>query len=68
VYHFYLFQHHTFVSDEYAVFQGVLENLNGGVHFVELSNEIGSKTLTFNEDFQSRPWWTPTTEKNYLLG
>ncbi|KAJ6878417.1 hypothetical protein NC651_030992 [Populus alba x Populus x berolinensis] len=46
----------------------VLENLNGGVHFVELSNEIGSKTLTFNEDFQSRPWWTPTTEKNYLLG
>lgn len=46
----------------------VLENLNGGVHFVELSNEIRSKTLTFNEDFQSRPWWAPTTEKNYLLG
>lgn len=56
------------MSDEYAVFQGVLENLNGGVHFVELSSEIGSKNLTFNEDFQSRPWWTPTTEKNYLLG
>ncbi|CAK7351925.1 unnamed protein product [Dovyalis caffra] len=46
----------------------VLESLNGGIHFVELSNEIGSKTLTFNEDFQSRPWWTPTSEKNYLLG
>ncbi|KAJ6758193.1 N-ALPHA-ACETYLTRANSFERASE 25 NATB AUXILIARY SUBUNIT [Salix koriyanagi] len=48
--------------------EDVLKNLNSGVHFVELSNEIGSKTLTFNEDFHSRPWWTPTTEKNYLLG
>ncbi|KAJ6763727.1 N-TERMINAL ACETYLTRANSFERASE-RELATED [Salix purpurea] len=48
--------------------EDVLKSLNSGVHFVELSNEIGSKTLTFNEDFHSRPWWTPTTEKNYLLG
>lgn len=46
----------------------ILESLNCGTHFVELSNEIGSKPLSFNEDFQSRPWWTPTSEKNYLLG
>ncbi|XP_068311883.1 N-terminal acetyltransferase B complex auxiliary subunit NAA25-like [Pyrus communis] len=46
----------------------VLESLKCGVHFVELSNEIGSKSLTFNEDLQSRPWWTPTAERNYLLG
>ncbi|KAB1202229.1 Phagocyte signaling-impaired protein [Morella rubra] len=46
----------------------VLESLKCGVHFIELSNEIGSKSLTFNEDLQSRPWWTPTSEKNYLLG
>ncbi|KDP45753.1 hypothetical protein JCGZ_17360 [Jatropha curcas] len=46
----------------------VLESLNSGIHFVELSNEIRSKTLSFNEDFQSRPWWTPVPEKNYLLG
>ncbi|KAF8018754.1 hypothetical protein BT93_H3607 [Corymbia citriodora subsp. variegata] len=46
----------------------ILENLKYGVHFVELSNEIGSKPLTFNEDLESRPWWTPTPEENYLLG
>ncbi|XVF20380.1 hypothetical protein REPUB_Repub11eG0193600 [Reevesia pubescens] len=48
--------------------ESILESLKCGSDFVELSNEIGSKSLTFNEDFQSRPWWTPTTEKNYLLG
>ncbi|XWS74406.1 hypothetical protein CRYUN_Cryun02cG0213300 [Craigia yunnanensis] len=48
--------------------ESILESLKCGIDFVELSNEIGSKSLTFNEDFQSRPWWTPTTEKNYLLG
>lgn len=48
--------------------EGILESLNCGIHFVELSNEIRSKNLTFNEDFQSRPWWTPFPEKNYLLG
>ncbi|KAI9196072.1 hypothetical protein LWI28_020834 [Acer negundo] len=46
----------------------VLESLKSGIHFLELSKEIGSKSLTFNEDWRSRPWWTPTPEKNYLLG
>ncbi|CAI0399724.1 unnamed protein product [Linum tenue] len=46
----------------------VLEDLKCGGHFVELSNEIGSKSLSFNEDLSLRPWWTPTSEKNYLLG
>ncbi|KAK7289895.1 hypothetical protein RIF29_03918 [Crotalaria pallida] len=48
--------------------EGIFESLKCGVHFLELSNEIGSKSLTFNEDLESRPWWTPTLEKNYLLG
>ncbi|WCJ34810.1 N-terminal acetyltransferase B complex auxiliary subunit NAA25 [Euphorbia peplus] len=48
--------------------EGVLDGLNCGIHFVELSNEIRSKNLNFNEDFQTRPWWTPIPEKNYLLG
>ncbi|TXG74476.1 hypothetical protein EZV62_003055 [Acer yangbiense] len=48
--------------------ESVLESLKSGIHFLELSKEIGSKSLTFNEDWQSRPWWTPTPEKNYLLG
>lgn len=50
------------------LFQTVLENLKCGTHFLELSSEIGSKSLTFNEDMQLRPWWTPTYDKNYLLG
>lgn len=46
----------------------VLEDLKSGVQLVELSNEMGSRTLRFNEDMQTRPWWTPCPEKNYLLG
>ncbi|CAN8253181.1 unnamed protein product [Cochlearia groenlandica] len=46
----------------------ILDNLKYGVKLVELSNEIGSRTLMFNEDMQTRPWWTPCPEKNYLLG
>ncbi|EOA12899.1 hypothetical protein CARUB_v10025873mg [Capsella rubella] len=46
----------------------ILENLKSGVQLVELSNETGSRKLTFNEDMQTRPWWTPCPEKNYLLG
>lgn len=57
-------QHAHSIEEEEAT----LENLKFGIHLVELSNEIPSKPLTFNEDFQSRPWWTPTSEKNYLLG
>ncbi|XP_050218010.1 N-terminal acetyltransferase B complex auxiliary subunit NAA25 isoform X2 [Mercurialis annua] len=48
--------------------EGILDSLDSGIYFVELSNEIRSKNLTFNEDFQTRPWWTPAPEKNYLLG
>lgn len=48
--------------------QATLESLKYGIHFVELSNEIGSKSLTFNEDLNLRPWWAPTSERNYLLG
>ncbi|KAG5090700.1 hypothetical protein JHK82_049478 [Glycine max] len=47
--------------------EGVLQSLKCGIQFLELSKEVGSKSLTFNEDLQSRPWWTPTSEKNYLL-
>lgn len=48
--------------------EGILQSMKCGIDFLELSNEIGSKSLTFNEDLESRPWWTPTVEKNYLLG
>ncbi|KAL0389032.1 UNVERIFIED_CONTAM: N-terminal acetyltransferase B complex auxiliary subunit NAA25 [Sesamum calycinum] len=45
----------------------ILESLRCGTHSLELSNEITSKSLTFNEDLKLRPWWTPTSDKNYLL-
>ncbi|KAL1348752.1 hypothetical protein HN51_024889 [Arachis hypogaea] len=47
--------------------EGVLESMKCGVHFLDLSNKIESKSISFNEDLQLRPWWTPTSDKNYLL-
>ncbi|KFK27373.1 hypothetical protein AALP_AA8G374400 [Arabis alpina] len=55
-------------ADSIEEVERILENLKSGVILMELSNEIGSKTLRFNEDMQTRPWWTPCPEKNYLLG
>ncbi|KAJ4978208.1 hypothetical protein NE237_008988 [Protea cynaroides] len=46
----------------------ILESLSSGVHLLDLSNNDRCKSLTFNEDMQSRPWWTPTPDINYLLG
>lgn len=46
----------------------ILESLRCGTHFIDLSNEIRSKSLTFNDELNLRPWWTPTYDKNYLLG
>ncbi|KAK4762740.1 hypothetical protein SAY86_008508 [Trapa natans] len=48
--------------------EAILDSLKCGAVLLDLSNKIGSKPLTFNEDFRSRPWWTPTIGKNYLLG
>ncbi|XP_073144284.1 N-terminal acetyltransferase B complex auxiliary subunit NAA25 isoform X1 [Henckelia pumila] len=48
--------------------ESILESSKFGTHFLELSNEIRRKALTFNEDLKLRPWWTPTYDKNYLLG
>ncbi|KAK4731442.1 hypothetical protein R3W88_024430 [Solanum pinnatisectum] len=47
--------------------EGILESLKQGVQFLELTDEIGTKSLAFNEELQLRPWWTPTYDKNYLL-
>ncbi|KAK1412739.1 hypothetical protein QVD17_34222 [Tagetes erecta] len=46
----------------------VLESLNNGSDFLDISREIHSKRLTFNEDLKLRPWWTPSSDKNYLSG
>ncbi|KAJ0926355.1 putative tetratricopeptide-like helical domain superfamily [Helianthus annuus] len=47
--------------------ESALESLNHGSDFIDVSNEVQSKKLTFNEDLKLRPWWTPSIDKNYLL-
>jgi N-terminal acetyltransferase B complex non-catalytic subunit len=42
--------------------------VNHGEGLVELSNEDNMKHLTFNEDLEARPWWTPTSSVNFLSG
>ncbi|KAI4368924.1 hypothetical protein MLD38_017425 [Melastoma candidum] len=46
----------------------ILEKSRSGAVFIGLLNEMGSKSLTFNEDLETRPWWTPIPAKNYLSG
>ncbi|KAI3819684.1 hypothetical protein L1987_13531 [Smallanthus sonchifolius] len=48
--------------------ESVLESLNYGSDCIDVSNEVRSKKLTFNEDLKLRPWWTPSIDKNYLSG
>ncbi|KAD4584271.1 hypothetical protein E3N88_21872 [Mikania micrantha] len=48
--------------------ESILESLNNGSDFIDVSNSVRSKNLTFNEDLKLRPWWTPSIEENYLLG
>ncbi|KAJ0979283.1 hypothetical protein J5N97_014757 [Dioscorea zingiberensis] len=45
----------------------ILENVRHGLQFLELSNETELNLLTFNEDLQTRPWWSPSPSVNYLL-
>ncbi|PWA41164.1 43kDa postsynaptic protein, N-acetyltransferase B complex, non-catalytic subunit [Artemisia annua] len=46
--------------------ESVLESLNHGSDFLNVSSEIQSKKLTFNEDLKLRPWWTPSYDTNLL--
>lgn len=45
-----------------------LEGLKSGTQVLELASETSCKSLTFNEELQLRPWWTPTPKKNLLFG
>ncbi|XP_074301820.1 N-terminal acetyltransferase B complex auxiliary subunit NAA25-like isoform X1 [Silene latifolia] len=47
--------------------ESIFEGLKCGTQVVELVSETSSDCLTFNEDLELRPWWTPIPEKNYLL-
>uniref|UniRef100_A0ACD5TMA4 Uncharacterized protein n=1 Tax=Avena sativa TaxID=4498 RepID=A0ACD5TMA4_AVESA len=53
-------------SESLEELESVLENVNHGEGLVDLSNEDNMKHLTFNEDLEARPWWTPTTSVNFL--
>ncbi|KAL8128991.1 hypothetical protein V2J09_018146, partial [Rumex salicifolius] len=48
--------------------ESVFESLNHGAQILERTSEAVCRSMMFNEDLQTRPWWTPTPCKNYLLG
>ncbi|XP_021720964.1 N-terminal acetyltransferase B complex auxiliary subunit NAA25-like isoform X1 [Chenopodium quinoa] len=48
--------------------EGVFESLKCGTQALELASDTLCQSLTFNEELQLRPWWTPTPKKDYLLG
>ncbi|CAN6469786.1 unnamed protein product [Victoria cruziana] len=48
--------------------EGFLESINFGCNFIEVSNKDKLNSLTFNDDLHARPWWSPTSHENCLLG
>ncbi|XP_020581791.1 N-terminal acetyltransferase B complex auxiliary subunit NAA25 [Phalaenopsis equestris] len=44
----------------------ILEKLDFGMQLLELSSDKRLNSLTFNEDLQLRPWWSPSSHVNYL--
>ncbi|KAL4189567.1 hypothetical protein AMTRI_Chr08g207790 [Amborella trichopoda] len=55
-------------ADNIEDIKSILQNMNSGAQLLDLVNEKCKKPLTFNEDLQSRPWWSPFPDENYLLG
>ncbi|XP_066362409.1 N-terminal acetyltransferase B complex auxiliary subunit NAA25-like isoform X2 [Miscanthus floridulus] len=53
-------------ADSLDEVESILESVSHGTKLVELSNEDSMKDLTFNEDLDARPWWTPTSSVNLL--
>ncbi|XP_020102964.1 phagocyte signaling-impaired protein isoform X2 [Ananas comosus] len=53
-------------ADSLEEIQAIFQSVNYGMKLLELSNEDKLTSLTFNEDLQTRPWWSPTTNKNFL--
>ncbi|XP_058110429.1 N-terminal acetyltransferase B complex auxiliary subunit NAA25 isoform X2 [Magnolia sinica] len=54
-------------ADNLEEIECIFGNLKHGIQVLELSSEEHLKSLMFNEDMQSRPWWSPAPDKNYLL-
>ncbi|KAI0519826.1 hypothetical protein KFK09_007287 [Dendrobium nobile] len=44
----------------------ILEKLDRGMQLLEVSSDEKLNSLTFNEDLQLRPWWSPSSHVNYL--
>jgi N-terminal acetyltransferase B complex non-catalytic subunit len=53
-------------ADSLDEVESILESVSHGTKLVELSNDDSMKRLTFNEDLEARPWWTPTSSVNFL--
>lgn len=46
----------------------ILANLDSGIHPLEWSEDKCLSSISFNEDFQTRPWWSPSPNECYLSG
>lgn len=44
----------------------ILENISYGTQSLELSTKERLESLTFNDDLEARPWWSPSSDVNYL--
>ncbi|PKA67116.1 hypothetical protein AXF42_Ash004608 [Apostasia shenzhenica] len=53
-------------ADNFEEVECILEKLNNGTQLIQLSDEEKLNSVTFNEDFQLRPWWSPNPHVNYL--
>ncbi|XP_072997534.1 N-terminal acetyltransferase B complex auxiliary subunit NAA25 isoform X1 [Typha latifolia] len=53
-------------ADSVEEIEFIFENVNYGMKLLELSTKDKLTSLTFNEDLQARPWWSPTSSVNFL--
>ncbi|CAM6090624.1 unnamed protein product [Calypogeia fissa] len=55
-------------ADKLEEFEFGLVDLDFGKKTLEWSSEERLSLLSFNEDLQMRPWWSPAPDKSYLTG
>lgn len=59
---------HLVAIDEKGVGQAALSSMDGGQVSLGWVSETQLNVLSFNEDLQTRPWWSPTPDMCLLTG
>lgn len=55
-------------ADDLDEVEFILANLDSGIHPLEWSEDKYLSSISFNEEFQTRPWWSPSPNECYLSG